>query len=54
MVRVGGGWETLEQYLIKHNPVLVKEHKRRNSIDFLAGDDVVSGKFLYIKSKYKT
>ena len=54
MVRVGGGWETLEHYLIKHNPILVKEHKRKNSIDFLSGDDVVSGKFLYIKSKYKT
>lgn len=54
MVRVGGGWDTLEHYLIKHNPVFAVEHRRRNSIDYLEGEDVLSGKFLYIKSKYKT
>ena len=54
MVRVGGGWDTLEHYLIKHNPVLAIEHKRKSSIDFLNGDDVLDGKFLYMKSKYKS
>ncbi|KAL4232467.1 1 3-beta-glucanosyltransferase [Mactra antiquata] len=54
MVRVGGGWDTLEHYLIKHNPISAVEHRRKGSIDFLDGDDVVSGKFLYIKSKYKS
>ncbi|XP_060555409.1 growth arrest-specific protein 2-like isoform X2 [Ruditapes philippinarum] len=54
MVRVGGGWDTLEHYLMKHNPVLAVEHRRRNSIDYLEGEDVLEGKFLYIKSKYKT
>jgi len=55
MVRVGGGWETLEHYLIKHNPVLTVEHRRKNSIDFLDGDDFNNNdKFLFIKGQYKT
>ncbi|XP_045196555.1 growth arrest-specific protein 2-like isoform X2 [Mercenaria mercenaria] len=54
MVRVGGGWDTLEHYLIKHNPVFAVEHRRKSSIDYLEGEDVLEGKFLYIKSKYKT
>lgn len=53
MVRVGGGWDTLEHYLIKHNPIFTVEHRRRSSIDYLEGEDVLEGKYLYIKSKYK-
>ncbi|XP_052240834.1 growth arrest-specific protein 2-like isoform X2 [Dreissena polymorpha] len=55
MVRVGGGWDTLEHYLVKHNPVFAVEHRRKGSIDFLNGDDVLDNdKFLYIKAKYKS
>ncbi|XP_052807514.1 growth arrest-specific protein 2-like isoform X1 [Mya arenaria] len=55
MVRVGGGWDTLEHYLLTHNPVFTSEHRRKGSIDFLAGDNVLDGdKFLHIKAKYKS
>lgn len=50
MVRVGGGWDTLENYLIHHRPVEVFEHKR-----LVPGEPHdVGNKYLYFKSKYKS
>ncbi|XP_074658657.1 growth arrest-specific protein 2-like [Tubulanus polymorphus] len=42
MVRVGGGWDTFDHYLQRHDPCKIKE--------FQTGPDQ---KFLYINSKYK-
>ena len=60
MVRVGGGWDTLEHYLETHDPCRTIEMCRpqinatHNNIHDLT--DVVEGedKYLYIKSKYKS
>ncbi|XP_048769349.1 growth arrest-specific protein 2-like isoform X2 [Ostrea edulis] len=50
MVRVGGGWDTLENYLIHHRPVQVFEHKR-----LIVGEPPdIGNKYLYFKSKYKS
>ncbi|XP_061168322.1 growth arrest-specific protein 2-like isoform X1 [Saccostrea echinata] len=50
MVRVGGGWDTLEHYLIHHRPVQVFEHKR-----LIVGEPPdIGNKYLYFKSKYKS
>ncbi|KAL3882500.1 hypothetical protein ACJMK2_028837 [Sinanodonta woodiana] len=51
MVRVGGGWNTLEDYLVHHNPVTVTEHKRRQSYNAL--EDDLDDKYLHIRAKYK-
>lgn len=32
MVRVGGGWDTLERYFDKHDPCKISEKQRRNSL----------------------
>lgn len=32
MVRVGGGWDTLERYFEKHDPCKITERQRRNSV----------------------
>ena len=50
MVRVGGGWDTLENYLIHHRPVEVFEHKR-----LVVGEPHdIGNKYLYFKSKYRS
>jgi len=55
MVRVGGGWDTLDHYLMTHNPVSAVEHRRKGSIDFLGGEKILEDdKFLHIKAKYKS
>ncbi|KAL9981597.1 hypothetical protein ACROYT_G010322 [Oculina patagonica] len=45
MVRVGGGWDTLERYFDKHDPCKVTErHERRNSVKSprsRSGSDVI-------------
>ncbi|XP_021356505.1 growth arrest-specific protein 2-like isoform X2 [Mizuhopecten yessoensis] len=51
MVRVGGGWDTLEHYLIHHNPVQVFEHRRPNTAN---GSHDSTSKYLCFKSKYKS
>ena len=50
MVRVGGGWDTLRNYLERHDPCKVVEFKRSASKDELENDD---DKFLFIHGKYK-
>ena len=50
MVRVGGSWDTLENYLIHHRPVEVFEHKR-----LVVGEPRdIGNKYLYFKSKYRS
>nr|KAG5708895.1 hypothetical protein BaRGS_009304 [Batillaria attramentaria] len=51
MVRVGGGWDTFENYLIHHDPIQVYEFRRSESRDNLK--DNFEG-YLVIKSKYKS
>jgi len=46
MVRVGGGWDTLEHYLVQHDPSKITEFQRRPG-------DASAGSFLHIASKYK-
>ncbi|KAK3098942.1 hypothetical protein FSP39_024524 [Pinctada imbricata] len=50
MVRVGGGWDTLENYLVHHTPVEVFEHRRPATGD----PKDIGNKYLYFKSKYKS
>jgi hypothetical protein len=35
MVRVGGGWETLQYYILRHDPCKVKEFRRADGKPFL-------------------
>ncbi|XP_076466475.1 growth arrest-specific protein 2-like [Babylonia areolata] len=48
MVRVGGGWNTLEHYLLHHDPVQVYEYRHS------ASPDKDGDKYLVIKSRYKS
>ncbi|XP_046326246.2 growth arrest-specific protein 2-like [Haliotis rufescens] len=52
MVRVGGGWDTLEHYLIHHDPSQVYTFHRSNSRDNIL-DNVDGDRFLYVRGKYK-
>ncbi|KAL8574420.1 hypothetical protein ACOMHN_020403 [Nucella lapillus] len=49
MVRVGGGWNTLENYLLHHDPMQVYECHYSARPDLHHND-----KFLVIKSRYKS
>lgn len=51
MVRVGGGWDTFENYLLHHDPIQVYEFRRPASRD--NHRDNFDG-YLVIKSKYKS
>ncbi|KAK6169504.1 hypothetical protein SNE40_020547 [Patella caerulea] len=53
MVRVGGGWDTLEHYLVTHEPQQIFEFRRAGSQDNLL-DDAIDKKFLYMRAKYKS
>lgn len=48
MVRVGGGWDTLENYLLHHRPIEVFEHRRGGG----QKENALDKKYLYIKSQY--
>ncbi|CAL1298242.1 unnamed protein product [Larinioides sclopetarius] len=57
MVRVGGGWDTLEHFLSRHEPCQVIVVNRKNSLS----DEYISlacngspDSFLHIRAKYKT
>jgi hypothetical protein len=57
MVRVGGGWDTFENYLMHHDPVQVFQFDREGSRDNLKEKPVTKNNFegyLVIKSKYKS
>ena len=51
MVRVGGGWDTFENYLLHHDPIQVYEFRRPASRD--SSRNNFDG-YLVIKSKYKS
>ena len=50
MVRVGGGWDTLDHYLATHDPCRIMEVRRAPSNGNLTAED---DKFLFIQGKYK-
>ncbi|CAC5371313.1 unnamed protein product [Mytilus coruscus] len=50
MVRVGGGWDTLENYLEHHIPKQVFEHRR----DIHGEPKNDANKYLYFKSQYRS
>lgn len=57
MVRVGGGWDTFENYLMHHDPIHVFEFHREGSRENLPKPTVTKNNFegyLVIKSKYKS
>ncbi|KAL1509860.1 hypothetical protein ABEB36_004535 [Hypothenemus hampei] len=48
MVRVGGGWDTLDHFLLRHDPCQVKVVTRESP------DRDVASKFLHIRAKYRS
>lgn len=50
MVRVGGGWDTLDHFLLRHDPCQVKIVSR-DSPDRIAND---ASKYLHIRAKYRS
>ncbi|XP_052086746.1 growth arrest-specific protein 2-like isoform X1 [Mytilus californianus] len=50
MVRIGGGWDTLENYLEHHIPKQVFEHRR----DIHGEPKNDANKYLYFKSQYRS
>ena len=60
MVRVGGGWDTLEHYLETHDPCRTISMSRNvgcsNTSNIPDVTDMVNeeNKYLFIKSKYKS
>lgn len=49
MVRVGGGWDTLDHFLLRHDPCQVKVIKR-DSPDRPTN----ASNFLHIRAKYRS
>lgn len=49
MVRVGGGWDTLDHFLLRHDPCQVKVVSR-DSPDRPTN----ASKFLHIRAKYRS
>lgn len=47
MVRVGGGWDTLDHFLLRHDPCQVKVVSRDSP-------DRDSSKYLHIRAKYRS
>ena len=55
MVRVGGGWETLDHFLIRHDPCQVRNFSRENTPTPLKNNSKhASTGFLHITSKYRS
>ena len=42
MVRIGGGWDTFEHYITKHDPCRIKVAGMQN---ILSEDTIISGRF---------
>lgn len=51
MVRVGGGWDTLDHFLLRHDPCQVKIVSRESLTPDRSSD---SGKYLHIRAKYRS
>lgn len=50
MVRVGGGWDTLDHFLLRHDPCQVKVVSR--DIKDVTDRPVSASKYLHIRAKY--
>ncbi|XP_046394147.1 growth arrest-specific protein 2-like isoform X2 [Ischnura elegans] len=53
MVRVGGGWDTLEHFLVRHDPCAVRVVSRKGE-DSGTADDACSSSYLHIRAKYRS
>lgn len=54
MVRVGGGWDTLDHYLATHDPCKINEYTRTGSQVSKSRDNKKAGggeKFLFMQSR---
>jgi len=52
MVRVGGGWDTLDHFLLRHDPCQVKIVSRDKESKKLINTPTSASKFLHIRAKY--
>lgn len=52
MVRVGGGWDTLEHFLARHDPCQVRVLNRESTPPLARGTKHDS--FLHIRAKYRS
>lgn len=52
MVRVGGGWDTLEHFLSRHDPCKVRVLSRENTPP-PPNTDIKQSSFLHIRAKYR-
>lgn len=50
MVRVGGGWDTLDHFLLRHDPCQVKVMSREGTPE---RPPSAQDKYLHIRAKYK-
>lgn len=51
MVRVGGGWDTLDHFLLRHDPCQVKVVSRESLTPDRPAN---SPKYLHIRAKYRS
>lgn len=54
MVRVGGGWDTLDHFLLRHDPCQVKVVSREKIAKDLPVTPTSGPKFLHIRAKYRS
>lgn len=54
MVRVGGGWDTLDHFLLRHDPCQVKVVSRESARDALPERPPSASKYLHIRAKYRS
>lgn len=52
MVRVGGGWDTLDHFLLRHDPCQVRVVSRESTPDRPPSAQGAP-KYLHIKAKYR-
>ena len=53
MVRVGGGWDTLENYLNKHDPCRCNRHRAEKYMKSVKIFEIIGVKIIYIKYIYE-
>ena len=49
MVRVGGGWDTLQHYIVTHDPCRIKQFRR----DGNPAKSTHQADFLHVKGRYR-
>lgn len=52
MVRVGGGWDTLDHFLLRHDPCQVKIVTRSKTREVAPERPASASKYLHIRAKY--